>query len=146
MTQRFWRDLVASPAHGLWRGAIPQPPTSPQGVKENFFFDVVMRLAEAEEDREKLGDLLVKAAHEGRVRVTPSDGKQKRKGRPPNDIADCEMLRDIRAKNPKSDGWTIFKNRLTAPPDKGKQLALATARRRYKRADSILAQNKPCRE
>lgn len=140
MNKRFWRDLVASPNHGLWQGAIPQPPTSPRGVKENAVFDAVMGLAKAEEDKERLGELLADAVERGQVRVQFTDEKQKRSGRPPNAIADSQMLHDIRVKNPKSDGWTIFRNRLTAPPDKGRQVSMTTARRRFRKAVSTLAQ------
>jgi hypothetical protein len=114
-------------------------PTSPQGVKENFFFDIVMRLVKKEADKEKLGELLADAAHEGRVRVKPADEKKTRIGRRPNEPGDVEMLREIRAQNPKSEGWTKFRKRLTAPSDRGKQVAVATARRRYVRAAAILA-------
>ena len=52
MNNRYWRDLIASSDHGLWRGALPVT------AKENFFFDIVMRLAKKEEDDEKLEKLL----------------------------------------------------------------------------------------
>jgi hypothetical protein len=133
MTQRFWRDLVASNDHGMWQGAIPQPPTSPQGVEENFFSDVVLGLAKAEEKKERLGELLADAVHEGRVRLelaAPDEGKPlkhsrtgKRPGRPPKEEDHREMLREIRTANPESDGWAKFKKRLAG------QLSPRVARR-----------------
>jgi len=139
MNKRFWRDLVASPNHGLWQGAIPQPPTSPQGVKENAVFDAVMGLAKAEEDKERLGELLADAVGEGRVRVKASDGKKTRRGRRSNGETDAKLLNEIRAKNPKSDEWTKFKNHLTAPPHGRTPVNGDTARRRYVKAVAILA-------
>ena len=153
MPRRFWRDLVASSDHGLWRGAIPQPPTSPQGVKENFLFDLVMRLAETEEDEEKLGELLVKVARQGRLERTSepvappatsekllgSDENEKpRGGRRPNESADDELLAEIRAQNPKSDGRKKFIDFLTLPYPKGRDLKPETARRRYVKAAARL--------
>jgi hypothetical protein len=140
MTKRPWRDLVASPDRGLWQGAIPRAPTSPQGRKENLFSDVVMRLAKMEGDKEKLGELLANAVERGQVRVKLTDEKPERRGRKPNGSADANMLQDIRAKNPKSDEWTKFKNRLTVPALGRLPVSVDTARRRYKKSVALLDQ------
>ena len=122
---------------------IPRAPTSPEGRKENFFSDAVMRLAKAEADEERLGELLADAF---RARASSTSNlrgeKPERKGRRPNAVSDSKILADIRAKNPKSDGRKHFMDRLTALADKGKQLGMTTARRRYNKAAALLAEQK----
>jgi hypothetical protein len=140
MNKRFWRDLIASPDHGLWRGAIPVTD------KENFFSDVVHKLAQAEEDEEKLGELLVAAARQGRVNLEPTEADKTGKGRvgrPSKLAADCDMLREIRATTRGSDGQWEFKTRLTQNPNKDKRIDKTAAQRRYRKAAEVLATENP---
>ena len=129
------RFRAVQPSHGLWRGAIPSAPTTPQGRKENFFSDVVMRMQKKEEDEEKLGELLVDAAREGRVRVEPAASARAtgEPRRPSSEDKYREMLRDIRAANPESDGWAKFKKRLAG------RLTPRIARRWYLKSAAALA-------
>jgi hypothetical protein len=71
--------------------------------------------------------------------VTPA-GEKARVGRPSKEQNYLEMLREIRAQHPKSDGETEFRANLTKHADKWKRVSKVTARRWYNRINAALAQ------
>jgi hypothetical protein len=163
LVSTFWRDKASAlPTIPVGRGG--EPPSDEEAWEWRYVHEQAEKererelqakataeelrdLIEAERREEQLAWVLTlkesaeRELAKNQASAAPAASEKKRTpaGRPSKEHAYREMLREIRAQNPESDGETEFRDRLTKHPDKRKRVSKVTARRWYLRIDAALA-------